>query len=179
MPDGRTHDIITVVTAAGAAPVAIALPGMSPGQAGLLAGAYLVSGILFSCDLDLRSEPYLRWGRFRFLWWPYQKLIHHRAIWSHGLVIGPVLRIIYFTAMMFLLLFLGLSLINLVSPVDPTGTTWRAALWLDSYLRRHALIALLLLTGFILGGASHSIADLISTAHKRWRRRHPFLRRFL
>jgi len=179
MPDGRTHDIITVVTAAGATPLSLAIPGMTPGQAGLLAGAYLLSGIMFSCDLDLRSAPYLRWGRFRFLWWPYQKLIHHRAIWSHGLIIGPVLRILYFAAAMFLLLFLGLSLVNVLHPVDPSGTTWRVGLWLDGYLQRHVAVSGLLLIGFVLGGASHSIADVISTAHKHWRHRHPVLRRFL
>ena len=174
MPDGRTHDIITVVTAAGAAPFTMTLPGMTPGQVGILVGSYLLSGILFSCDLDLRSEPYLRWGRFRFIWWPYQHLIHHRAIWSHGLVIGPVLRIIYFAVAIYLLLLGGLWLVNLLHPVDPTGTSWRAALGVGGYLARHPGVVGLSLIGFILGGASHSIADYISTGvkHLRHHRRH-------
>src|SRR5690348_15916096 len=179
MPDGRTHDIITVVTAAGATPFTLTLPGMTAGQAGILVGSYLLSGILFSCDLDLRSEPYLRWGRFRFIWWPYQKLLHHRAIWSHGLIIGPVLRIAYLTAMVFLLMYGGLAQINLLHPVDPSGTSMRALLWINGYLTRHSGIVILALIGFILGGASHTIADLLSTGFKHWRRRHPFLRRFL
>ena len=151
---------------------------MTPGQAGILAGAYLVSGIIFSCDLDLRSEPYLRWGRFRFIWWPYQRILHHRAVWSHGLVIGPVLRIVYFVVMMFALMFLGLSLVNVFQPVDPTGTSLRAARWLRLYhppqrragpgpRRLHPR----------RGQPLHR--RLISTGHKRLRRRHPFLRRFL
>ena len=171
MPDGRTHDIITVVTAAMGVPVALTVPGVTPGQAGILAGAYLLSGIVFSCDLDLRSEPYLRWGRFRFLWWPYQRLIHHRAIWSHGLIIGPLLRIIYFAVMVFALLFLGLSLINLLHPVDPSGTTLRTLQWLQGYLQRHTAVVGLVLIGFVLGGASHSIADWTSTGFKHLRRR--------
>ncbi len=169
MPDGRTHDIITVVTAAGGVPLAMGLPGMTAGQVGLLAGSYLLSGILFSCDLDLRSEPYLRWGRFRFIWWPYQHVIHHRAVWSHGLIIGPVLRIVYFTAMVYLLLLGGLALVNLLHPVDPTGTSWRTALWVGSYLDRHPAATILALVGFILGGASHTIADVLSTGFKHLR----------
>ncbi|HUS16952.1 MAG TPA: metal-binding protein [Chloroflexia bacterium] len=179
MPDGRTHDIITVVTAAAAVPLAMTVPGMTPGQVGILAGSYLLSGIVFSCDLDLRSEPYLRWGRFRFIWWPYQKLVHHRSLWSHGLVVGPVLRLVYFTAVMFALLYLGLSLVNLLHPIDSTGTLRQTWFWLSGYVSRHPIVSVLLLIGFILGGASHSIADVLSTARKRWRRRHPILGRFL
>ncbi|MGI8589150.1 MAG: metal-binding protein [Chloroflexia bacterium] len=179
MPAGRTHDLITVVTAAVGAPLTLSQPGITPGQVVILGGAYLLSGIMFSCDLDLRSEPYLRWGRFRFIWWPYQKVIHHRAVWSHGLIIGPVLRIIYFTAVMFLLLYLGLAVVNLLQPVDPSGTSLRAARWVGTYLHTHGAAALLALLGFVLGGASHTIADIISTAHKHWRRRHRVLGRFL
>ncbi len=166
MPDGRTHDIITVVTAAMGVPAALTAPSMTPGQVGILTGAYLLSGILFSCDLDLRSAPYLRWGRFRFIWWPYQHLIHHRAVWSHGLIIGPVLRIIYFVAVVFGLLYLGLSLVNLLHPVDPTGTSLHVAQWIEGYVQRRPLVVGLALIGFILGGASHSIADWISTSLK-------------
>jgi len=179
MPDGRTHDIITVVTAAAAAPLAMTLPGMTPGQVGILAGSYLLSGILFSCDLDLRSEPYLRWGRFRFIWWPYQKLLHHRSLLSHGLVIGPVLRMVYFTVAMFALMYMGLSLVNLLHPIDSSWTLRQTGFWLEGYVSRHPIVSGLVLVGFILGGASHSIADVISTAHKRWRSRHRVLGRFL
>jgi uncharacterized metal-binding protein len=171
VPDGRTHDIITVVTAAMGVPAAMSLPGMTPGEAGILTGSYLLSGIIFSCDLDLRSEPYLRWGRFRFIWWPYQRIINHRAVWSHGLVIGPVLRIVYFVLMMFALMFLGLNLVNFFQPVDPTGTSLRAALWIQDYTTRHSAALGLALVGFVLGGASHSIADWISTGFKHFRRR--------
>ncbi len=166
MPGGRTHDIITVVTAAGATPFTMALPGMTAGQAGVLASAYLVSGLLFSCDLDLHSGPYLRWGRFRFLWWPYQRLIHHRAIWSHGLVIGPALRIVYFSGVMYLLLLGALWLVSLLDPLDPTGASWRTAVWVGAYLNRHPGLVALSLVGFVLGGASHTIADVISTGVK-------------
>jgi len=171
MPDGRTHDIITVVTAAVGVPAALTVPSVTPGQAGILAAAYLLSGILFSCDLDLRSEPYLRWGRARFIWWPYQRIIHHRAVWSHGLIIGPVLRIIYFVSVVFGLLYLGLSLVNLLQPVDPSGTSLRVAQWIAGYVQRHPFVVGLALLGFILGGASHSLADWISTGSKHLRRR--------
>ena len=59
MPSGRTHDFITIVTGAVAAPVVLdsTLPDINPTNAMVLLGAYLASGLLFSPDLDLKSAP--------------------------------------------------------------------------------------------------------------------------
>ena len=86
MPSGKVHDRITVVAAAVSAPAwataAWASPGISPAAKDWTVGAALVvsllfSGLLLSPDLDLDSSIYKRWGPFRFIWWPYQKLMPH------------------------------------------------------------------------------------------------------
>jgi hypothetical protein len=43
------------------------------------------TGLLFSPDLDLPSQPRRRWGRAGLLWWPYEKAVAHRC----GVVTDP------------------------------------------------------------------------------------------
>src|SRR5436305_9344184 len=98
MPDGKTHDKITVIGAVAAVPAwAFLAPPPHEWSVGLtLFGATLFSGLMLSPDLDLDSSIYRRWGPFRFLWWPYQKIMPHRSVASHSLLLGPLLRILYF-----------------------------------------------------------------------------------
>src|SRR5438552_3478073 len=126
MPSARTHDFITIVTGAAGAPVTLNanLPDLgraNPTNALVLVGAYLISGLLFSPDLDLRSAPYKRWRRLRWLWLPYQKMVRHRSWVSHSLFFGPLFRVLYFALMLCLLTLVVLGLLNLLVPVDPTG----------------------------------------------------------
>ena len=104
MPGARTHDIITVVTGVALAPLtystnlALGLDAQQSLQhAALLTGAHLLSGIMFSPDLDLDGAIDNRWGIFYWIWRPYMWLVPHRSrLLSHGLVIPPLLRLIYF-----------------------------------------------------------------------------------
>src|SRR5919108_4816089 len=100
MPAARTHDAITVATGLALAPLGyfglISL-GKPPADAALdtliLAGAHLLSGIMFSPDLDLDSAIDDRWGIFFWIWRPYMWLVPHRHRWlSHGLVVSAILR---------------------------------------------------------------------------------------
>jgi uncharacterized metal-binding protein len=175
MPGARTHDFITLATAVAATPVALYL-GLTPGETGIFAGTYLVSGLFFSPDLDLYSTPYLRWGPLRVLWLPYQAVVRHRSRISHSLLVGPAVRIAYFTVMVALIALGGLLLLNLATPVDPTGTLWRISLLIGGYLQRHPEATLTGLLGFAGSGATHVIADSLQTGFKHWRRR---LRRVL
>src|SRR6266566_7018649 len=101
MPNARTHDLITIVTAAASTPAVLnsSLPQIGPITTVVLVGSYLASGILFSPDLDLHSRPYRRWGPLRFIWLPYQKMIPHRSWVSHSFVFGPLFRVCYFALM--------------------------------------------------------------------------------
>lgn len=70
-------------------------------QSVVLASSYFISQYYLSPDLDLRTSlPTKRWGLFRFIWSPYQKLIgghkpRTRNFWSHCIVLGISLRVLY------------------------------------------------------------------------------------
>ena len=169
MPGARTHDFITLATAAAGTPVAL-WAGIPAVEVGALAGAYVFSGFFFSPDLDLHSAPYMRWRMFRGLWLPYQIAVHHRSRVSHSLLLGPLLRILYFVVVLYLLGLLALALLNILVPIDPTGTMWQLARMLSAYVQLHPVIVLYGLLGFIGSGAVHVIADVIYSGRKRWRR---------
>ncbi|ABX07255.1 MAG TPA: hypothetical protein DEF47_19185 [Herpetosiphon sp.] len=160
MPDGKTHDMLTVFTGIVGIPIIWRIvPNSDLLGAFVWAGSHIVSGMAFSPDLDLASEPYNRWGPLRFIWWPYRELVPHRAGISHSLVFGPLFRLGYFLVMVWLSFYLGMTLINSFTPVD-TATISAAfiadlkALWYsDRQLIVYALV------GFVTGGAVHSIAD--------------------
>src|SRR5512141_3162112 len=112
MPGARAHDIITVVTGLALAPIgyssllSLGLPADAAMRGtAILVGAHLLSGIMFSPDLDLDSAIDDRWGIFFWIWRPYMWLVPHRSrLLSHGLVIAPLLRLLYFYLMVVLLL---------------------------------------------------------------------------
>lgn len=103
MPSGRTHDIITAVTT----PI---LGGVSYfitrdiKTVLILMSIYLFASLMFNGDLDTISKPYRRWFIFRWIWYPYRKMFEHRSIWTHGIIIGTVVRIIYFTIILSIVL---------------------------------------------------------------------------
>lgn len=162
MPDYRTHDRITVYAGLALVPISYLLSAdRSLVTAVTVAAGCLVSGLLFSCDLDIDSAEYRRWGVLRFLWWPYKEAVPHRSWLSHGLVIGPVLRLAYLAAIVYGFLFAGTVL---------TGN-WAVLRAVERaivvFLRDYATAAYAFLIGFILGGAAHSIPDWFSTGAKR------------
>ncbi len=173
MPNGPTHDLITIVTGAALAPAALnsGLPDLGPANATVLLGAYLASGLLFSPDLDLRSAPYKRWRSLRWMWIPYQKLVPHRSWISHSFVVGPILRVLYFAGVMSLLALIALGLTNLLTPVDPTGTLIRVVEAAGRWIGTHPAVVGYAVLGFVLGGAAHTLADIIWSGIKKRLRR--------
>jgi uncharacterized metal-binding protein len=154
--------MITVVTAVVLAPAAwIISPDHSLATALTITGAHLVSGLLFSCDLDIDSLEYKRWGPLRIIWWPYKEAVPHRSWISHGLIVGPLLRLAYFGLIMYVILWLILHGMD------------RADLWQSlgritaETVRVNSGQSYAFLLGFVLGGAAHSIPDWITTGTKR------------
>jgi uncharacterized metal-binding protein len=138
---------------------------------GLLFGAHLLSGIMFSPDLDIDSAIDNRWGVFFWIWRPYMWAVPHRSRWlSHGLIIPPLLRLGYLVVVLtmgFLGLAWGLGQLGIVVP----NYHEQAAQYLLHLARTHPREVLLVLLGFITGGAAHSLADWLVTGGKRWLRR--------
>jgi uncharacterized metal-binding protein len=169
MPSGRTHDFITIVTGAAGAPAALnsGLPDLGPTNAMILLGSYMASGLLFSPDLDLRSRSYKRWRLLRWIWIPYQRMVPHRSWLSHSLVLGPALRVLYFAGMMAVLSLIVLGLLNLLVPIDPTGTLVQVTTAIGAWAQAHPSAIGYTILGFVLGGAAHTIADVVWSFVKR------------
>lgn len=170
MPSGKVHDRITIGAAALAVPVWL---HFSPtpralGAGALLIGAMLFSGLALSPDLDLESSVYKRWGIFRWLWWPYQRLVKHRSWVSHSFLLGPLLRVAYFLVFVWGIFRVGSFFVDrFLVPVDRSalGRQWGDAL--VHFFRTHPQHGQMLLLGLFLGTALHCGADLLVTAFKR------------
>jgi uncharacterized metal-binding protein len=171
MPSGKVHDAITVVTAVAAVPLWYVLcPGHDVAPIALVIGSYVFSGFWLSDDLDTRSVSYRRWGPLRFLWWPYQKLVPHRSWISHGIGIGPLLRVVYFGLMLWATarcVMWGMFREGVNVDRDAVlGSLWtHGAAWTLT----HPSTALWITLGLVLGGIAHSVADsVVSFAKKVW-----------
>jgi uncharacterized metal-binding protein len=163
MPSGRTHDAITIILAA---PTFVAAWGLTGNLtlAGLATGAMLFGGLMFGPDLDIQSRQYTRWGVFRFLWLPYRKMFRHRSRWSHGIIFGTLIRILYFTMVVALLVlggvYLRAMLMNGLMPTfEEMAQAWRV---IEASVRQsvgeHAVWAVL--AGLWWGAASHTLTDV-------------------
>ena len=178
MPGARTHDVITVVTGMALVPISYvaqarigALPEVALRGGAILVGAHLLSGIMFSPDLDLDSAIDDRWGVFFWIWRPYMWAVPHRSrLLSHGLVIAPLLRLLYFYLMVVLLLIASAWLLARIGIALP-DLHIRLRDTLLGLMRDHPRETQAFLVGFVTGSAAHSIADWLVTGGKRYLRR--------
>lgn len=94
MPNGKTHDKITLVTTV---PIIMIFFLVSHDLINSIIGgiSYVFASMMFNGDLDTNSKPYNRWWIFKMIWIPYQLMFKHRSIFTHGIIIGTVVRLIY------------------------------------------------------------------------------------
>lgn len=178
MPDARTHDQITYATAIALAPLAytaqVGFLELSPLAARAntlwLVIAHIISGVLFSPDLDLDSVIDNRWGLLFWIWRPYMWVVPHRSGWSHSLVFAPLLRLAYFYVVIGGLLIGGSWLLGLIGIVVPDYHT-QIAEALSRTTSENPAASLAFLIGFCTGSAAHSIADWLVTGGKHLLRR--------
>lgn len=135
-----------------------------------VSGGFLFSGLIFGPDLDLYSFHYKRWGMLRWLWQPYQKAVKHRSIWSHGPIVGTIVRILYLS------LWLGLAgysyLIFVRACGGKTYPDEQLLMILQQSIVRDRSIYLALFCGLELGAMSHYLSDWLVSGFKRinkWR----------
>jgi uncharacterized metal-binding protein len=104
MPKGKTHDQIAFISL-----IPTFLAGLyifqDTGKAAILTLFTLSASLMLGPDLDTRSNNYYRWGWMRFIWYPYRKLIVHRSRISHSFLIGPFIRTLYLSTLLFAVFF--------------------------------------------------------------------------
>jgi uncharacterized metal-binding protein len=163
MPSGKTHDAITLILAIPTFAIAWTA-SRSFSFAAIVTATFLFGGLMFGPDLDTPSKQYSRWSVFSFLWLPYRKFFRHRSRWSHGLVFGTLIRVIYFlgaiTVAAFSISYLVFTYTGGELPDFITFTnSWQG---IGQYIRTEISEHALLFTffGLWLGAASHSFTDL-------------------
>ena len=165
MPSGMTHDRITLWTLPWIGSISYGLT--RSGDLTLLLGVgFLFSGLMFGPDLDIRSIQFKRWGMLRGIWIPYRRMFRHRSFFSHGLIVGTCIRILY------LLMFVAWLAIFVVGLAQLCfGFSWN---W-QEFVRRQLHIlsnhyyreCTALFVGLELGAMSHSISDWIVSHQKK------------
>ncbi|HEX8709695.1 MAG TPA: metal-binding protein [Pyrinomonadaceae bacterium] len=161
MPSGKTHDAITFLLAA---PTFAGAWGLthSVGLALAATGAMVFGGLMFGPDLDIQSRQYTRWGVFRFIWLPYRMLFRHRSRWSHGIIFGTLIRVLYFALVLALLILAGVYLraVLVQGPLpgfDEIAQAWRA---IEANVGVGRQSAWAVLIGLWWGAASHTLTDV-------------------
>lgn len=170
MPSGRTHDRITWLCAAPVLYGAWRLGAAWP-SALSAAGAFVFAGLMFSGDLDLPSVQYRRWGPLRWIWKPYQFLVPHRSRLSHGVLVGPAVRLAYVSAVLLALAGAAWWALHALGRAPSQAAMTHEATLAIAFGRREHREVLTALAGLWLGGASHTAADVsVSWWKRRWRR---------
>ncbi|MBE9139918.1 metal-binding protein [Nodosilinea sp. LEGE 07088] len=166
MSSGRTHDRITLwaLPLVVLATFRLTLDGRLTAVVCL---GFLLGGWVLGPDLDIHSVQYKRWGWLRWIWLPYRGSIRHRSRWSHGPIIGTVVRVLYLS---FWLGLGGLIVIDLLNNAQRTALTWGDLIdRLGWGLMAYWPWWLALMVGLELGALSHYVADWLSSAAKRGR----------
>jgi uncharacterized metal-binding protein len=169
MPSGKTHDQITFLLTIPTFLAAYFFTNKVE-EAILATLAMVFGGLMFGPDLDINSKQYYRWGIMRFLWWPYQKIFNHRSMFTHGIFVGTLVRIMYFFLMIVLVTFLSVCLAEIINgrelnPQFLLNNITNEFIVLVKYIPTNYLIAVLI--GVWLGAASHTLADVVTTTFKQ------------
>jgi uncharacterized metal-binding protein len=166
MPSGKTHDAITFFLIAPTFAASYVL-SKNLAMSVLITFGMLFGGLMFGPDLDIHSKQYTRWGIAKFLWYPYQLFFTHRSRWSHGLIFGTFIRVVYFVGVLTIFAFLvsyiyatytGGDLPNLLQMTK----TWQGiGEYSRNYFGDYAIVPLII--GLWIGAASHTFTDMAGT----------------
>ena len=128
---------------------------------------------MFGPDLDTMSKQYTRWGIFRSIWYPYQAFFSHRSRWSHGLIFGTLLRVIYFMGVLTLLAFLFVYIYESYTGGTLPDLFEMTKTWglIGNYVRTNfgEYVFPSLFAGLWLGAASHTLTDMAGSFIKHGR----------
>lgn len=172
MPSGRTHDLITVLIAAPTAALAYYFTNDWT-LATITTATMIFGGMMFGPDLDIQSRQYARWGPLKVIWWPYKVALPHRSRLSHSILLGTLIRVIYFLAVLTLTVAVALYVRDryIYDTAQGLGEfkTALARVWeILSPIKRSYLIAAFV--GLWLGATSHTISDVLGSFFKSVRK---------
>lgn len=145
----------------------------------LVAGGFLLGGLMFGPDLDIYSRQYQRWGVLRWIWLPYQKSLRHRSLLSHGPLLGTTIRLVYFAVWLALLGAIGIGFWGVVRQISGDVQNWQTIIaedfggtivWIERSFQIHPWEWLALFIGLELGAMSHSLCDWGGSAYKRFQK---------
>lgn len=172
MPSGRTHDAITFLLAVPAFAVTYSVTRDVAASA-TVGLAFIFGGLMFGPDLDTVSRQYSRWFIFRFLWFPYRSFFSHRSRFSHGLIFGALIRVVYFMGIVSLIVFLTVYLYAAYSGGSLPAFGQIADVWrpIGIYTRDKlgSNLLVLIFVGLWLGAASHTFTDMAGSFVKTGR----------
>lgn len=172
MPSGKTHDAITFLFVAPTFAAAWKMTESFPLSL-IVTVAFAFGGLMFGPDLDTHSKQYTRWGVFCYLWYPYQAFFKHRSRWSHGLIFGTLLRIVYFMGALTLLSFMPVFLLAWYAGGDLPNLMEFTKAWtsIGEFVRadigEYAFFSVFV--GLWLGAASHTLTDMAGSFVKTGR----------
>jgi uncharacterized metal-binding protein len=159
MPSGKIHDKIAIIFTV---PVFVAgcfLLKYNFVDCFVFTSSVLFAQLMFGPDLDAKSSQYNRWGIIKWIWFPYRKIFKHRSSFSHGLLLGPILRCVYLITIL-LLCFMGICFfiyhqwgINLLSQVV---SSFDFLIYGFDFLKPYIVVMLI---GFFIGTAIHTLTD--------------------
>jgi len=172
MPSGRTHDAITFSLAAPAAAVGYAFTG-SVVSAAVVGVSFVFGGLMFGPDLDTVSRQYSCWSVFKFLWFPYRSFFRHRSRFTHGLVFGALIRVVYFSGGIALVILGAIYVYSAYAGGEVPGISDYARAWsrLGVFVRSNfgEYFPLFVFLGLWLGAASHTFTDMAGSFVKTGR----------
>jgi uncharacterized metal-binding protein len=166
MPSGKIHDAITFFLVAPTFAVSYILT-KNIAISSFITGGMLFGGLMFGPDLDIHSKQYTRWWIAKFLWYPYQSFFTHRSRWSHGLLFGTFIRVVYFVGVLTILAFLVSYIYATYANRDLPNLLQMTKTWQSigeisrNYFGEYSILPLII--GFWIGAASHTFTDMAGT----------------
>lgn len=121
---------------------------------------FYIGTIYLSPDLDVKSKPFYRWKSLKIIWKPYQKIFSHRSIFTHGILIGDFIRIIYL--IIWLLPFYFLIKHYLFKNIDEL---------IINFISTQQLFLIFTFLGITLASTFHIVTDLTTTNIKKIKRK--------
>ncbi len=167
MASGKTHDKITLIFSPIVVLVFLFLNINFFNKNGAIfltiigLASYIFGGYMFSGDLDIKSTEFKRWGKLKFIWIPYQRFFKHRSIFSHGFILGPLIRILYLY-FIFIIIFSVLYSFSFINISPPSIIKENI-----KFILNNDKIFFNIFVALFLGSGLHTITDLISTSIKK------------